>query len=185
MTFTKDFDHIKNDTLTKVGEYTYGNPAIGRAYGGCKLEIGKFCSLAAGIQFVFWGKHSMVDISTYPFNILPDWPPVQCTEVLGEDIYVGNDVWIANNALIMQGAYIGDGAVIGAHSVVKTKVEPYTVVAGNPAQVIRHRFEPLQIIKLMEMKWWDWDIETIKKHLHLISSPKIDELYDIWLNEIK
>lgn len=183
--FTKDL--FKNDDLTTIGDYTYGNISVSRAYGGCKLDIGKFCSFGSGIQMVFWGKHSMVDITTYPFNMLHDqgWPPVQCTEVLGEDIYIGNDVWIANNALIMQGSHIEDGAVVGAHSVVKGRVEPYSLVVGNPAKEVRKRFSNIDILMLLEMQWWNWPIEVIKKRLDLINSPHVWPLYKIWEEEIK
>lgn len=183
--YTKDL--IGNDPDNTIGDWTYGNPMVGRAYGGCKLEIGKFCSIGQGVQILFWGKHSMVDITRYPFNMLHQqgWKPVQCTEVLGEDVKIGNDIWIANNVTIHQGTVIGDGAVIGAHSVVKTIVEPYTLYVGNPAKRVRTLFPGVQIAKLLEMQWWNWPIEKIKEHLAIISSPNVDKLYEIWENEIK
>lgn len=183
--YTKDL--FVNDPDTKIGDYTYGNISVGRSYSGCKLEIGKFCSLGSGIQAVFWGKHQMNDITTYPFNMLHSqgWPPVNCTEVKGEDIYIGNDVWIANNVLIMQGAYISDGAVIGAHAIVGGHVEPYSVVVGNPAKEIKKRFDDYYIRKLMTMEWWNWPIDIIKKNLQIINSPNINRLYEIWEAEIK
>lgn len=184
MEFTKD--QIK-DPDNIIGDYTYGTPMVSRAYCGCKLEIGKFCSLGTGITFAFWGKHSMADITTYPFNMLTaaGWPPVQCTLVEGEDSYVGNAVWIANNVTIHQGSYIGDGATIGANSVVKGRVEPYTLVVGNPAKPVRSFFSKEDTDKLLEMRWWDWPIEKIKQHLAIISSPNVGTLYNIWLTEIK
>lgn len=182
--YTKDV--FKNDPDTIIGEYTYGIPSVGRSYSGCKLEIGNFCSIGQGVQIVFWGKHQMNDITTYPFNMLHSqgWPAVQCTEVKGEDIYIGNDVWIANNVVIHQGSVIGDGAVIGAHSIVGGRVEPYSIVVGNPAKEIRKRFSHDVIEKLLEIKWWDWPIDKIKEHLHIISSSNIDKLYEIWKSEI-
>lgn len=183
--YTKDL--IGNDPDNTIGDYTYGHPAVGRAYCGCKLEIGKFCSIGQGVQIVFWGKHQMDDITTYPFNMLhaQGWPAVQCTEVKGENIYIGNDVWIANNALIMQGAYIEDGAVIGAHAVVGGHIKRYSVVVGNPAREIKARFTLEQIHHLIEMKWWNWPIDKIKEHLDIISSPDVEKLYNIWRDEIR
>lgn len=167
---------------TFIGDWTYGLPAVTRGYAGCKLTIGKFCSIGANVQFAFWGRHQMNDISTYPFNNLSNqgWPPVSGTLVEGEDINVSNDVWFANNSLILQGAVIEDGAVIGAHSVVGGHVRAYSVVVGNPAKEIKRRFSDDQVNKLLEMKWWNWDIEKIKQYLQFISSPRIDDLYDTW-----
>lgn len=183
--YTKD--SFINDPDTTIGDYTYGGISVGRAYGGCKLNIGKFCSIGQGVQALFWGKHQINDITTYPFNMLHSqgWPAVQCTEVKGEDIYIGNDVWIANNATIMQGAHIEDGAVIGAFSIVGGHVKPYSIVVGNPAKEIRKRFSGIEIRQLLDMKWWDWPIELIKEYLAVISSPDIQKLYNIWETEIK
>lgn len=80
---------------TAIGEYTYGTPTIIRSYAGCKLEIGKFCSIGINVTIAFFGEHSMVDITTYPFEYLSGWPIVKGTPINGEDIYIGNDVWIA------------------------------------------------------------------------------------------
>ena len=181
--FTRD--NIPQDEFTKIGEWSYGAPSVSRAYSGCKLEIGKFCSFGAGIQIAFWGKHQMQDISTYPFNILQGWPPVTGTLVEGENIFIGNDVWIGHNALIMQGAYIEDGAVVGAHSIVGGHVNPYALVVGNPAKEVRKRFPEDQIQKLVEMTWWNWPIEKVRQHLQIISSPNVELLHQIWLTEIK
>lgn len=180
-------DKFQNDADTTIGDYSYGSLSVGRSYGGCKLTVGKFCSFGSGVLVAFWGKHQYRDITTFPFNMLHSigFPPVQCTEVKGEDVIIGNDVWIANNALIMQGAVIDDGAVIGAHSVVGGHVSAYSLAVGNPCRVVRPRFAESQITKLLAMKWWNWDIETIKKHLQLICSPNIDQLYEIWEKEIE
>jgi virginiamycin A acetyltransferase len=185
MVFTKDF--LKDLPDTYVGEYTYGAPTVDRLYSGCKLTIGKFCSIAGGVTFAFWGKHQMNDITTYPFCAFTEhgWTPVTRTEPTGEHTYVGNDIWLARNALIMQGVTIGDGAVIGANSVVASNVRPYALVVGNPAREVRRRFSDESINKLMELQWWDWSIENINKYLQLISSSNIDELYETWRNNIK
>lgn len=185
--YTKDIPAIKNDPLTTAGDYTYGNISVERAYGGCKLDIGKFCSFGTGIRALFWGKHALGDITTYPFNMLhgQGWPPVQCTTVNGEDIHIGNNVWIANDVKIMQGARIEDGAVIGAFSVIKGRVKPYTLTVGNPAVVKKQLIPGRQIEALLEIKWWDWPVEMIKKHLAVINSPDADKLYEIWKSEVR
>jgi chloramphenicol O-acetyltransferase type B len=175
--FTKD---LLKDKRNNIGEYTYGTPTIIRAYNDCNLTIGKFCSIGNGVTFAFWGRHAIEDITTYPFEYLPGWPPVKSSPIKGEDIYIGNDVWIANNVLILQGAIIGDGAVLGANSVVGGKVSPYHIVVGNPAKSIRQRFSDEHVKKLLEMKWWDWPVTIIKKHLSIICSGEVDILYKKW-----
>ena len=186
--FTKDMPTIINDPHTEVGDYTYGPITVARAYDGAisKLKIGKFCSFGQGIIAAYFGSHQLYDVTTYPFFAFHQhWPPVSSTPVNGQDIIIGNDVYIANHSVIMQGARIGDGAVIGAYSIVKTTVPPYSVYVGNPAREIRKRFTDEKISKLLEMKWWDWPTDKIKQHLQLISSPNVEQLYEIWNREIK
>ena len=89
------------------------------------------------------------------------------------DIIIGNDVWIGAKTTIFGGVKIGDGAVIGSCSVITKDVEPYSVVAGNPAKHIKYRFTEQQIEKLKKIEWWNWD-ET-----------KINEIsLDLWSNDI-
>jgi len=80
---------------------------------------------------------------------------------------------------------IGDGAVIGANCIVAGNVRPYSIVVGNPAREIRKRFSETDIEKLQTIKWWDWNIEDIRKYLQFITNTNIDDLYNIWLNEVK
>lgn len=182
--YTKDL--FLNDVDTEIGDWTYGGISVGRLYSGCKLRVGKFCSIASGVQVQFFGKHQYNDITVYPFSHLhgQGWPPVSCTEVKGEDVHIGNDCWLASNCIIMQGAVIEDGVVIGSHSVVAGHIPAYSIAVGNPARVVRKRFPQEQIDKLLEMKWFDWPVEVIKAHLQVISSADIDGLYEIWKREI-
>lgn len=83
---------------------------------------------------------------------------------------VENDVWIGYDATIMPGIKISNGAVIGAKSVVTKDVEPYQIVAGNPAKFIRNRFPELDIFALLKIKWWDWDIQKIKQNVELMKN---------------
>lgn len=183
--YTKD--QFINDADTTIGDFTYGNIAVARAYSGCKLNIGKFCSFGQGILMAYYGSHQLYEITTYPFSMLHGhgWESVFSKPVEGQDITIGNDVYIGNHAVIMQGARIDDGAVIGAYSIVKGHVKSYSIVVGNPAREIRTRFAPVKITALLNIKWWDWPIEKIKEHLAVISSPDVFKLYDIWKEEIK
>ena len=112
---------------------------------GDKLIIGKFCQIAAGVEFIMNGaNHKINCASTFPFYILEYWeqetPPVSELTNKGDTI-VGNDVWIGQNATILPGVHVGDGVVIGAKSVVGRNIEPYTIVVGNPAKPVRKRFD--------------------------------------------
>ena len=88
-------------------------------------------------------------------------------------VEIGNDVWIGEGACIVSGVKIGDGAVIGAHAVVTKNVEPYSIVAGVPAKEIRKRFDDTVIHKLLELKWWDWSEDKLKKYGNSFSSPDV------------
>jgi tetrahydrodipicolinate N-succinyltransferase len=94
------------------------------------------------------------------------------------DVVIGNDVWIGGGVLIMGGVTIGDGAVIGARSVVTHNVNDYEIVAGNPARHIRFRFEPLLIDQLKRVKWWDWQVERVRKYAGLLESGNVKEFLD-------
>ena len=89
---------------------------------------------------------------------------------------IGNDVWIGNAATIMQGIKIGHGAIIGTNALVTKDVEPYTVIGGNPAQVIRKRFDDKTIVFLLQLAWWDWPIEKITENIQAITIGNLEVL---------
>lgn len=141
---------------------------------GDKLIIGKFCMIASGASFIMNGaNHLTQSISSYPFAIFGgEW-----SDAMKDKSYpykgntvIGNDVWIGHNAVIMAGVTIGDGVVIAAHSVVVKDVPPYTIIGGNPAQPVKKRFSDEQIDRLLQARWWDWDIEKITKHVQDLTS---------------
>lgn len=175
-----------------VGDYTYFDD---RRYGPEKFEeynvlynydfskvkliIGKFCAIAAETRFIMTGDHKLDAISTYPFPIFTNgWESafnVYDLPVKG-DIVVGNDVWFGYDSLIMGGVTIGNGAIVAARSVVVKDVPPYAIVAGNPAKVVKMRFDDKTIERLQKIAWWDWEIEKINKHLKLICNLNMDDL---------
>ena len=168
----------------EVGEYTYGALHVVRTPEGSsnKVRIGKFCALS-DLTVELRGDHHMEYTSTYSFHAFPDlWPRVRSmrTEdliaVSGGDVVIGNDVWFGIDVTVLSGVTIGDGAVIGARSVVTRDVEPYSIVAGNPARFIRKRFDDETIRKLSEVKWWDWPIEKIDENLELICTNEPSRL---------
>ena len=140
---------------------------------GDKLIIGRFCQIAAGVEFMMNGaNHQMNAITTFPFYTLQGWdmePPAREDLPLKGDTVVGNDVWIGQNALILPGTHIGDGVIVGANSVVGGTVEPYTVVAGNPAKPLRRRFDDELIGLLLRFRWWDKSTEEINALIPLLT----------------
>lgn len=144
-----------------------------------KLVIGKFCAIAAETRFIMTGDHKLDAVSTYPFPVFKNgWEHVFNTldlPVKG-DIIVGNDVWFGYNCLIKNGVTIGSGAIIAASAVVVKDVPPYSIVAGNPAKVVKKRFDEETIQRLLQIAWWDWDIKDITTHLPLICNLDIDQL---------
>lgn len=149
------------------------------------LIIGKFVQIAHGVRFITSSaNHKMSGFSTYPFNTFMMTPRTTSEDITAMfedaqnrgDTVVGNDVWIGMNAMIMPGVKIGDGAIIGANSVVTKDIEPYTIVAGNPAKQVKERFDEHTIKTLLDIKWWDWDIQKIEDNIQAITGGDLDAL---------
>ena len=177
---------IKNPQII-VGDFTYIADSDFESHvthlyewNGDRLIIGKFCQIAAGVEFVMNGaNHQMNTVSTFPFFTLEGWnasAPQKSDMPLKGDTVIGNDVWIGQNATIMPGVHIGDGAIIGANSLVSKDVEPYTIVAGNPIRVIRKRFDDELIDLLERFKWWDKSIEEINNLIPLLSNGDLEKV---------
>lgn len=171
-----------NSTIAyEVGQYTYGLPTV--LYPNGDLKIGKFCSIALGVTIFLGGNHRVDWISLYPFDPThPSWPETRGTEtslVSKGDVTIGNDVWIGSGTTIMSGVTIGDGSAIGAGSVVTTDVEPYSIVAGNPARLVKKRFSDAEIAKLLEIRWWDWPKEKIRESIPVLCTGDVDGLEKI------
>ena len=177
---------IKNPAIV-VGDFTYIADSDFESHvthlyewNGDRLIIGKFCQIAAGVEFVMNGaNHQMNAVTTFPFYTLSGWdmkPPAFSDLPLKGDTVIGNDVWIGQNATIMPGVHIGDGAIIGANSTVAGDVPPYTIVAGNPARQIRRRFDD-EIIELLErFAWWDKPIDEINALIPLLTSGDLEKV---------
>ena len=89
---------------------------------------------------------------------------------------IGNDVWIGQNAVILPGVHIGDGAIIGANSVVGSDVAPYTIVVGNPAKVLRRRFDDELIGLLLRFRWWDKSAEEINSLIPILTCSDLEKV---------
>lgn len=177
---------IKNPNII-VGDFTYiadsefeSHVTHHYDFIGDKLIIGKFCQIAAGVEFVMNGaNHQMNAVSTFPFYTLEGWkmnPPAASDMPFKGDTIIGNDVWIGQNATILPGVHIGDGAIIGANSVVGSNVEPYSIVVGNPAEVTRYRFDKDLTELLLKFKWWDKPIEEINALIPILTSSDLDKV---------
>lgn len=167
------------------GKYTYGNPEIRWDNPHAKLIVKNFCSIACNVKIYLGGNHRVDWISTYPFghihkDVFNNFNGEGHPSTKGY-VIIGNDVWIGANVTIMSGVNIGDGAVIAANSHVVKDVEPYTLVGGNPAKLIKYRFTKEQIEKLLEIKWWDWDDEKINRFSTILCSNDIDNFINLAL----
>ncbi|MDF0706455.1 MAG: CatB-related O-acetyltransferase [Bacteroidota bacterium] len=170
-TYYDDFENVEN--FEKNVKYHFD-------FIGDKLIIGKFCMIASDVKFIMNGANHLTEsLSTYPFSIFGNgWEKAMEGKTYPQkgDINIGNDVWIGYNATIMAGVTIGDGAIIATNSTVVKDVEPYSIVGGNPAKEIKKRFSEETIAKLLELEWWNWDIEKITANVQHLTDNKIEGL---------
>ncbi|MEU6091736.1 CatB-related O-acetyltransferase [Streptomyces sp. NPDC047085] len=177
--------------LIEVGEYSYyDDPDEPTAfetrnvlyhYGPEKLVIGKFCALAEGVRFIMNGaNHRMDGPSTFPFPIMggswADHADLLAGLPVKGDTVVGNDVWLGHRAMVMPGVRIGHGAIVAAGSVVVDDVADYAIVGGNPARLIRTRYDEKDIARLLAIAWWDWPAEHLTRHVRTLMSGSVDAL---------
>lgn len=138
-------------------------------------EIGSFCSIANNVV-IGGAMHPISWASTSPvFYKGRDSVKKKFEEFSrdnGKRTYIGHDVWIGGGVYIKQGVKVGNGAVIGMGSIVTKNVPDYAIVAGNPAKLIRMRFDDETIEKLEESQWWSLTDDQLQQHSHLIREPK-------------
>ncbi len=185
--FLKNF--ITRPTI-EVGDYTYYDDPAGPErfeenvlyhfdFIGDRLVIGRFCSIAAETRFIMNGGNHATDwFTTFPFPVFGEGWESAAPEAwpYRGDTIVGNDVWIGYGATIMPGLTLGDGAIVATRSVVTRDVEPFAIVGGNPAQVIRYRFDEATRETLSEIAWWHWDAERLTRHVRAICSGDLEAL---------
>ena len=171
-----------NDFVRDPREFERNNVLYHYPVNGDRLKIGRFCSIACGAKFLFTSaNHTMRSLSTYPFPIFFEEWELDPKDIAGAwdnrgDIVIGNDVWIGFEAVLLSGVTVGDGAVIGARAVVTKDVPPYTVVGGVPARPIRKRFSDGIIARLLELQWWNWPEDRIRRNLSAIQDGRIEDL---------
>ena len=181
-----------------LGRGTYGGGDLSVEFGNGYMNVlgGRFCSLAKGINFLINGNHPMRSVSTSPLDVVS-----VVKNIFGEvrsnlrqlpgvrknphQVIIGNDVWIGRYVTILGGVKIGNGAVIGANAVVAKDIPPYAIAVGNPARVIKYRFDEETIKKMLAVKWWNWSLEKIADNFPLMNdvekflethySPELEE----------
>lgn len=169
----------KNNYLkdVKIGLFTY----MGTNNEFERVNIGRYCSIGNNIKLVS-SNHPLDFVSTHTvfynsaehsetFNKDYEFKEIIADES-GVCLDIGNDVWIGDNVIIKGGLHIGNGAVLGMGAVVTKDVPPYAIVGGNPAKIIRYRFDEEIISRLQKLKWWDWQEEKIQKYAHLFNNPQ-------------
>lgn len=149
---------------------------------GDVLRIGPFCAIGCGAQIIMNGAtHAMGGFSTFPFNIFGHgWeagfdPATWAAENRGDTV-IGPDVWIGTEAMILPGVTIGAGAIIAARAVVTGDVPPYAVMGGNPARLIRRRFDADTVARLLAVAWWDWPRDRLMRHLDAVRGSDLAAL---------
>lgn len=173
---------IYNDFVNDPRQFEKNNVLYQYPINGDRLVIGKFCSIACGVKFLFnSANHTQSSLSTYPFPIFyEEWGldrghVTQAWDNKG-DIVIGNDVWIGYEAVVLAGVTVGDGAIIGARALVTKDVPTYTIVGGVPARIIRRRFPEDTIAKLLKLQWWEWPAEKIKGCIGAIQRGEMETL---------
>ena len=160
---------------SQMGDYSY----VGRNFTCWYAKIGKFCSISWNVG-IGGANHDYNRISQHAFLYAPQFGMLDVDQALGYDRFdspceIGNDVWIGCNAVICRGVHIGDGAVIAAGAVVTKDVEPYTIVGGVPAKVIKRRC-PLELAhRLQRAEWWSLPSDVIKDNFELFNQVITEE----------
>lgn len=171
---------IVNRKVEEIGAWT-------QVHGGCvfkgrsPISIGKYCEIAQGVHIVSSNHevnranlHVGLQMACDAGDLLDSRGPVR----------IGNNVWLADYAVVLPGVTIGDGAVVGAGSVVTRDVEPFAIVAGTPAKMIRKRFSDEVIEALGELAWWDWPEETVLAHRELLERDLTAEGAAVYLRQL-
>lgn len=155
-----------------IGDYSYGNVELLAYSSYCEIEIGRYTSISE-IKIIVGGNHH-TDITTYPFKVRFKELKVEEDNVLPRPVKIGNDVWIGYGTILLDGANIGNGAVIGAGSIIRGNIPPYSIVIGNPATVVKYRFNREEIQQLLDSEWWQLSKDKLVKIIPLLYSKDVE-----------
>ena len=127
------------------------------------------------------GGHRTDWVTTYPFSdVFEKAKGFTGHPVSKGDVVIGHDVWIATDVIVLSGAQVGNGAVLATRSIITSDVPPYAIVAGNPARIVRYRFDDKTIAALLDIEWWHWPINEIEAAWHLLLSSDICEFIETY-----
>jgi acetyltransferase-like isoleucine patch superfamily enzyme len=161
-----------------IGDFSYGRPKVRFPESGAKLSIGRYCSVADGVEILLGGDHRTDFVTTYPFGAMTGvWPEAEVRDDFHTskgDVTIGHDVWLGSQCMILSGVTVGDGAVVAARAVVTKDVPPYAIVGGNPAKLIRMRFDPRTAERLLASRWWDLPRDRIAALIPLLQSGDVE-----------
>lgn len=157
------------DPRVTVGRHTYGHVrgTFLLWMPDERIEVGAFCSFSANVRLFGGGEHK-ASVTTFPLRTLlvdPEGGNVEATSK--GPTRVGSDCLLGWGAMVLSGVTVGHGAIVGAGAVVASDVPPYAVAAGNPARVVRMRFEEQTVERLLAVAWWNWDDDTIRERVDL------------------
>jgi acetyltransferase-like isoleucine patch superfamily enzyme len=161
-------------TGVSIGRHTFGHgvDTFQLFRPGARIEVGGFCCIQREARILAGSEHFTDRVSTFPFSARIFDPQAGN---LDESIdrgptVIGNDVWIGMGAIVLSSVLVGDGAVIAAGAIVSKAVPAYAVVAGNPAQIVRYRFEKDVRERLLALRWWDWSDEALMRERLFLSA---------------
>ncbi|WP_395623685.1 CatB-related O-acetyltransferase [Sphingomonas daechungensis] len=175
--YYSDFDDPTQFFIRNV-RYDFG-------FSGARLDIGRYCAFAHDTTFIMSdANHAIAGPSTYPFPVFggawsSEIEPRDYPAVNKGSIQVGHDVWCGYKSVIMPGVKIGSGAIVAACAVVSRDVPPYAMVAGNPARVVKMRFEPHDVARLLQIAWWDWPADRVARAVPVLVKGSVDELAEV------
>ncbi|PWK35572.1 alpha/beta fold hydrolase [Cupriavidus plantarum] len=180
--------HLHQPTLYSIGDFSYGVPAVfhhNQPSEPARLSIGNYCTIAHDVKIILGSYHRHDWHTIYPFSaphlgsLFASTRDITDFSATRGGVTIGNDVWIGAHTIILSGVTIGDGAVVAAGSVVSRDIGPYEIWAGNPAQLIKRRFDEETSARLLALRWWDWSKEDVEANARWImneGAPALDKL---------
>jgi acetyltransferase-like isoleucine patch superfamily enzyme len=162
-----------------IGVGTYGTPEIfTHMLDETRLHIGNYSSI--GSTIMLGGGHPPDRLTTYPLRVLLGMPGAgeDGFPAPSKDTIIGSDVYAGWRSTLLSGVNIGDGAIVGALALVTKDVEPYAIVGGNPAKLIRYRYPEEQRQALLEIRWWDWSEPEIRAAVPLLAGDDVEAFID-------
>ena len=158
------YSNLGRNTTIGFGTNINGPAFLGK---GASIRIGKYCAIACGLRIRPINHYTGYANLQEEFQRKYNFPKLRSVK---GPVTIGNNVWIADNVMILSGVSVGDGAVLGAGSIVTKDVPPYSVAVGSPARVIKKRFSEEIIEQLLEIQWWDWPEDKIRRNQKFFST---------------